>query len=76
MPPYPSRRPTEAGAKVHHPPPAPPAKIWLWCLSGGPKSLGFQFMGVLPAKRRFLEWRDPDSNWGHLMIFRHVQESG
>jgi hypothetical protein len=32
----------EAGARAHQrPPPAPPAKIWLWCLSGGPKSFGF-----------------------------------
>jgi hypothetical protein len=25
----------------------------------------FQSTGVLPAKRRFLQWRDPDSNRGH-----------
>jgi hypothetical protein len=43
----------------------------------------FEFAGVLPAKRRFLQWRDPDSNRGHhdfqsCMVFtatyRHVRE--
>jgi hypothetical protein len=31
-------------------------------VSGAPR---FEFTSVLPAKRRFLEWRDPDSNRGH-----------
>ena len=53
-----------ASARCQHLP-----KIWLWCLSGGRRSLGFS-LRTFYLQIPFLEWRDPDSNRG-TMIFRH-----